>query len=273
MMLLHIGDRDTTLVSLPRDSYLPIPGHGADKLNAAFADGGPKLLAETIEQSSGLRIDHYAEIGFGGFVGMVDAVGGVRMCIETPVRDKKAGIDLRAGCQRLDGRNALGYVRSRHAFAGGDLDRVKHQQQFLAALVHRATSPGALANPVRIVPFVQRAAAAVSVADGDHLWDLASFAWVMRKIAASGGDDDRSDQGRRYEGGRRGLRPVGHHSRRGSVRGAAGRPAGDLNRPCHDGVAPAPVKVPIRRIACQRSRAPRTTVISDCMTTMYRSWR
>ncbi|MGH3378517.1 MAG: LCP family protein [Actinoallomurus sp.] len=187
MMLLHVGDRDTTLVSLPRDSYLPIPGHGADKLNAAFAAGGPRLLAETVERSSGLRIDHYAEIGFGGFVGMVDAVGGVRMCIEAPVRDKKAGIDLKAGCQRLDGRDALGYVRSRHAFAGGDLDRVKHQQEFLAALVHRATSPGVLADPVRVVPFVQRAAAAVSVADGDHLWDLARFAWVMRKIAASGG--------------------------------------------------------------------------------------
>jgi LCP family protein required for cell wall assembly len=187
MMLLHVGDRDRTLVSLPRDSYLPIPGHGANKLNAAFAAGGPRLLARTIEQSSGLRIDHYAEIGFGGFVGMVDAVGGVRMCIDAPVRDKKAGIDLRAGCQRLDGRAALGYVRSRHAFAGGDLDRVKHQQEFLAALVHRATSPGVLANPVRIVPFAQRAAAAVSVADGDHLWDLARFAWVMREIAASGG--------------------------------------------------------------------------------------
>ncbi len=187
MMLLHIGDHDTTLVSLPRDSYLPIPGHGANKLNAAFATGGPKLLTETIERSSGLRIDHYAEIGFGGFVGMVDAVGGVRMCIEAPVRDKKAGIDLKAGCRRLDGRTALGYVRSRHAFAGGDLDRVKHQQEFLAALVHRVTSAGVLADPLRIVPFVQRAAAAVSVADGDHLWDLASFGWVMRRIAAAKG--------------------------------------------------------------------------------------
>ncbi len=187
MMLLHVGDHTPTLVSLPRDSYLPIPGHPPNKLNAAFAEGGPKLLTETIEHASGLHVDHYAEIGFGGFVGMVDAVGGVRMCVDAPVHDKKAGLDLKAGCRRLDGRTALGYVRSRHAFHGGDLDRVKHQQEFLAALVHRATSPGVLADPLRVVPFVQRAAGDVYVADGDHLWDLAQVGWIMRHIAASQG--------------------------------------------------------------------------------------
>jgi LCP family protein required for cell wall assembly len=187
MMLLHIGDHETTLVSLPRDSYLPIPGHGSNKLNAAFAFGGPRLLAQTVERSSGLRIDHYAEIGFGGFVGMVDAVGGVRMCIKAPVRDKKAGLDLKAGCQRLNGAQALGYVRSRHAFAGGDLDRVKHQREFLAALVHKTTSPGVLANPLRIMPFAQQASEDVTVAGGDHLWDLASFARAMRRVTSGEG--------------------------------------------------------------------------------------
>jgi LCP family protein required for cell wall assembly len=187
MMLLHIGDHATTLVSLPRDSYVPIPGHGSNKLNAAFAFGGPKLLARTIENSSGLHIDHYAEIGFGGFVGMVDAVGGVRMCIKAPVRDKKAGLNLKAGCQQLNGAQALGYVRSRHAFAGGDLDRVKHQREFLAALVHKATSPGVLANPFRSVPFAQQASESITVADGDHLWNLASFASAMRSVTKGDG--------------------------------------------------------------------------------------
>ncbi len=187
MMLLHIGAHASTLVSLPRDSYLPIPGHGANKLNAAFSTGGPKLLTRTIEKSSGLRIDHYAEIGFGGFVGMVDEVGGVRMCIERAVHDKKAGLDLRAGCQRLDGRRALAYVRSRHAYAGGDLDRVKHQREFLSALVRKVTSHAVLTDPFRLVPLAQQASSALTVGDGDHLWDLAKFAQDLRGITKGDG--------------------------------------------------------------------------------------
>src|SRR4051794_26761481 len=92
VMILHIPrpGGPTTLVSLPRDSYVPIPGRGRNKLNAAFSFGGPKLLARTVEQATGLRMDHYMEIGFGGFAGLVDAVGGVTMCIDKPVKDKDA---------------------------------------------------------------------------------------------------------------------------------------------------------------------------------------
>src|SRR5258705_518154 len=86
MMLMHTGSGGTTLVSLPRDSYVPIAGHGSNKLNAAFAFGGPQLLVRTVEQATGVHIDHYAEVGFGGFVGVVDAVGGVRMCIKAPMK-------------------------------------------------------------------------------------------------------------------------------------------------------------------------------------------
>jgi LCP family protein required for cell wall assembly len=185
MMLLHIGDNGPTLVSLPRDSYLPIPGHGSNKLNASFAIGGPKLLVRTVEQATRIHIDHYAEIGFGGFVGMVDAVGGVNMCIDEPMRDHKAGLNLKPGCQTLKGGQALGYVRSR-AFARADLERVEHQRKFLAALVHKATSPGTLLNPFRIVPFVLRSTDDFSVDNGDHLYNLVGFAWAMRGL--TGGD-------------------------------------------------------------------------------------
>ncbi len=187
MMLLHVGDHGTTLVSLPRDSYVPIPGHDPNKLNAAYAFGGPKLLVRTVEQATKIHIDHYAEIGFAGFVGMVDSVGGVTMCIPQPIKDKAAGLDLKAGCQKLDGPQALGFVRTRHAFASQDLQRVQNQRKFLAALTHKATSPGTLLNPFRIVPFVLRSTDDFSVDQGDHLYNLAGFAWAMRGLSKGDG--------------------------------------------------------------------------------------
>lgn len=187
MMLLHTGAHGDTLVSLPRDSYVPIPGHGHNKLNAAFAFGGPTLLVRTIENVTGIHIDHYAEIGFGGFVGMTDAVGGVRMCLPAPMKDPKAGIDLPAGCQTLKGGQALGFVRSRELFARADLQRVENQRKFLAALTHKATSPSVLLNPFRIVPFVLRSTDDFSVDQGDHLYNLVGFAWAMRGITGGSG--------------------------------------------------------------------------------------
>ena len=87
------------MVSIPRDSYVSIPGYGSDKINASFAVGGAPLLAQTVEQATGMRLDHYAEIGFDGFARLVDAVGGVTMCPAEPISDPLAGIDLPAGCQ------------------------------------------------------------------------------------------------------------------------------------------------------------------------------
>jgi LCP family protein required for cell wall assembly len=187
MMLLHIGDHGNTLVSLPRDSYVPIPGHDPNKLNAAYAFGGPKLLVRTVEQATKIHVDHYAEIGFGGFVGMVDAVGGVDMCIPQRIKDTAAGIDLKKGCQTLNGPQALGFVRTRHAFASQDLQRVQNQRKFLAALSHKATSPGTLLNPFHIVPFALRSTDDFSVDQDDHLYNLAGFAWAMRGLTKGDG--------------------------------------------------------------------------------------
>ncbi len=188
IMLLHVpvfGIGKATLVSLPRDSAVPIPGEGRAKLNAAYAFGGPKLLTRTVETVTGLHIDHYAEIGFAGFAGIVDDIGGVEMCLEEPMSDPKAGIDLPAGCQQLNGPQALGYVRSR-ATPAGDLDRVQRQRQFLGALLDRATSPAVLLNPFRLVPLVTGVPEALIVDNGDHVWHLARLGWTMSGI--SGGD-------------------------------------------------------------------------------------
>jgi LCP family protein required for cell wall assembly len=186
MMLMHTGAGGTTLVSLPRDSYVPIPGHGSNKLNAAFAFGGPQLLVRTVEQATGVHIDHYAEIGFGGFVGVVDAVGGVRLCIKQPMKDRKAGLDLKKGCQTLNGGEALGFVRTR-ASAGADLDRVARQRQFFGALISKATSPGVLLNPFSSIPMALHATDNFSVDEGDDLSDLVGLMWSMKGVNSGGG--------------------------------------------------------------------------------------
>lgn len=185
IMVLHSGSAPSTLVSLPRDSYLAIPGHGRNKLNAAFSIGGPELLIRTVEQATGLHIDHYAEIGFGGFVGVVDAVGGVDMCIPESIRDPLAKLNIKAGCQELDGATALGYVRTR-ATAAADLDRVQRQRAFLSALMAKATSPGTLLNPFRLIPMTQGLAGAITVDSGDHAWHLLSLALALRGVSNGG---------------------------------------------------------------------------------------
>jgi LCP family protein required for cell wall assembly len=182
MMLLHTGSGTTSLISIPRDSYVPIPGHGKNKINAAVAFGGPKLLTQTVEQATGLRINHYAEIGFGGFASVVDAVGGVRMCIDQPINDPKAGLNLAAGCQTLNGAQALGYVRTR-ATPLADLDRVKHQRAFLSALASKISSPTKLLNPATVTHVLNGTANALNVDKGTHLWTLGRLGLALRNVS------------------------------------------------------------------------------------------
>ncbi|MGC0366872.1 LCP family protein required for cell wall assembly [Rhodococcus sp. 27YEA15] len=180
IIVIHVPESgETTMVSIPRDSYVPIPGHGSDKINAAFAFGGAPLLVQTLEQATGLRIDHYAEIGFSGFAGIVDAIGGVNVCLTQAIDDPLAGINLPAGCQDLAGSDALGFVRSR-ATALADLDRMNNQRQFMAALLSKATSPGTFLNPFRLWPLVSDTAKSLQVDSGDHIWNLAALAWGLR---------------------------------------------------------------------------------------------
>jgi LCP family protein required for cell wall assembly len=186
MMLLHIPDSGggPTLVSLPRDSYVPIPGHGSNRLNAAFAFGGPQLLVQTVESLTNIRIDHYAEIGFGGLFDLVNAVGGVHMCIDQAKKDPKAGLDIAKGCQNLNGAQALGIARSR-ASTRGDLDRVGNQRQLITALMHKVTSPLTLLNPFRMWSVAGKGVGALSVDNGDHLLDLVHLAWAAKKLGTT----------------------------------------------------------------------------------------
>lgn len=181
IMVVHIPrfGGDATMLSLPRDSWVDIPGYGQNKLNQAFSLGGPALLQQTVEQATGIHLDHYAEIGFGGFSNVVDAVGGVEMCLDEPLDDPMAGINLQAGCQELDGPTALGYVRSRYASAQGDLDRVERQRKFLAALSKKIKSPGTLLNPFKNLKVADALSANMTVNEDDHVWNLASLGLAM----------------------------------------------------------------------------------------------
>ncbi|MFI6055753.1 LCP family protein [Streptomyces violascens] len=198
MMLLHTGAHGTSMVSLPRDSWVTVPGRldtstgktkwpEGDKLNAAFAYGGPELLVRTIEENTGLRIDHYAEIGFAGFVNIVDAVGGVRMCLDRDIKDEKSGADLRQGCQTLNGKQALAYVRQRHQEKEGDLGRSKNQQKLLATLAHQAAQPDTLFDPLQIGPAVQAGLDTLIVDKGMSLRDLGRMFRAVQSIAGGHG--------------------------------------------------------------------------------------
>ncbi len=185
ILLLHTGDGPTLLLSLPRDSPVEIPGEGSNKINAAFALGGPDLLVETVEQNTGIRVDGYFEIGIGGFVSVVDALGGVEVCPDEPIDDPKAGLDIEAGCQELEGGDALGYARTRD-FAIADLQRVQNQREVVSAIGDSALSPWTVLNPWRY--FQMSSAGADSLRIGEEVGpvDLARFAWAMGSVSGDG---------------------------------------------------------------------------------------
>jgi LCP family protein required for cell wall assembly len=181
ILILHIPASGTPLlISVPRDSWVSIPGYGGNKINAAYDFGGPQLLAKTIQNETGLRIDHYMEIGFGGFVGVVNAVGGVHMCIKYDLRDAASGLHIRKGCQTLDGAKALAYVRDRHDFAEQDLQREEDQRLLLKALLSKLTSTGVLLNPLRLIPAADGATGTLTVDKGTSLLQLVSAAFALR---------------------------------------------------------------------------------------------
>lgn len=198
LMVVHIDDTGRpTLVSLPRDSYVIIPAHvGLDgvaiedrrnKINTAYSKGGAPLLVETVERNTGLHIDHYMEIGFRGIRDITDAVGGVNMCVPADVSDEKSGLNLLAGCQELDGKDALAYVRMRYADPKGDLGRVERQQQYLSSLMKKVATPAVLLNPVSMWKLVDSGTASVNVGDSDTAIDISELARAMRGLSNGNG--------------------------------------------------------------------------------------
>jgi LCP family protein required for cell wall assembly len=175
LMLVHIPANHQTaqVVSLPRDSWVNIPGHGMSKINAAFGYGGPQLMVQTVEQATGLTINDYVEVDFLGFIKVIDALGGVNICVPFAVDDSDSGLHLSAGRHYVNGITALEFARDRHSFATSDLARITDQQQLLSSVFAKATQTGVLADPVRLERFVSALAGAVKVDAGFNLVGLA----------------------------------------------------------------------------------------------------
>ena len=151
IMIVHLSaDREQAyLISIPRDTYVEVPGYDMQKINASFALGGPSLYIETVEKLTGLRMDHYAAIDWEGFKSLTDALGGVQMTFEEDT--VLAGGDVvPPGTHTLDGETALAYVRERKNLEGGDFDRAKRQQNFMRSLMTQTLSSGTLTNPGKL---------------------------------------------------------------------------------------------------------------------------
>jgi LCP family protein required for cell wall assembly len=209
IMLLHVPADGGAAVafSIPRDSYVSIPGHGRDKINAAYpgvkaataerlvadgesdpgrietqsAEAGRRALVETVEELTGRTIDHYAEVNLYGFHTLTTTIGGVEVCLKAPVNDPLSGARFAAGPQTISGAAALAFVRQRHGLPEGDLSRIRRQQVFLAAVADKVLSSHTLTDPTKLAGLISVLQSAL-VIDAD--WDLLAFARQASDIAA-----------------------------------------------------------------------------------------
>ena len=198
MLIIHLSKaRDRAyIISLPRDSLVVIPEHVSSsdkktiiparkgKLNSAFSYGGAPLLIETIELATSIKIDHYVEVSFAGFAGIVDALGGIEVCTKVDIDDPKSHLVLSAGVHTLDGIEALKYVRTRDFDGRGDIGRMQRQQQFMSAVLNKATSSGTLLNPFKVKNFINASLASVKLDSGLAPDDLLTLAKQMKNLSS-----------------------------------------------------------------------------------------
>ena len=198
MLIVHLSKaRDSAyIISLPRDSLVVIPEHVSSsdketiiparkgKLNSAFSYGGAPLLIETIELATSIKIDHYVEVSFAGFAGIVDALGGIEVCTKVDIDDPKSHLVLSAGVHTLDGIEALKYVRTRDFDGRGDIGRMQRQQQFMSAVMRKATSTGTLLNPFKLKNFINASLASVKLDSGLAPDDLLTLAKQLKNLSS-----------------------------------------------------------------------------------------
>jgi LCP family protein required for cell wall assembly len=197
MMLVHVsGDRKwATVVSLPRDSYVTIPaytdstGHKhpaqKNKLNAAFAFGGAPLLIKTVQDATGITIDHYVEVGFAGVVNVVNAVGGVDVCLPNAVDDHKSGLRLPAGKSHIYGDMGLAFVRARYIDPRADLGRMQRQQEFIGSMFKEVTSAQTLLNPLKLNALLNAVLSSVHTDDGLNHDEVLALVNSLRTLRPS----------------------------------------------------------------------------------------
>ncbi|MET9646952.1 LCP family protein [Streptomyces syringium] len=209
LILLHVpaGNGKATAFSLPRDDLVDIPGFPKDKIKKAYGltkarteerlarqgttdrraleragrEAGRRAEIETVRRFLDVPVDHFAEISLAGFYHLADALDGVEVCLEHPVKDRYSGADFHAGRQTLAGAQSLAFVRQRHGLDGGDLDRTRRQQAFLASAGHKLDSAGTFTDPVRLLRLLDVVKQDVVIDKG---WDLASFLRHARNLSS-----------------------------------------------------------------------------------------
>src|SRR5277367_1130761 len=197
--------RSATAISIPRDSYVAAPGLGKTKINGVYGQvketkraslvqagvsasdaeaqgtqAGREALIKTVADLTGVTVDHYAEIGLLGFALITDALGGVQVCLKEPVFEPMSGADFPAGQQKLNGPQALSFVRQRHDLPRGDLDRVVRQQAVMASLAHRIISGQTLSSPTTLHHLEQAVQRSMVISSG---WDIMDFVQQLQKLA------------------------------------------------------------------------------------------
>ncbi|WP_405423426.1 LCP family protein [Streptomyces erythrochromogenes] len=208
LILLHVpGDGSRAKAfSVPRDDFVDIPGHGKDKIKKAYGlakarkeeqlaaagvkdsreleregrEAGRAAQIATVRAFLGVPVDHFAELNLAGFYHLADALGGVPVCLNKAVKDRYSGADFPAGPQTLDGRQSLAFVRQRHGLDGGDLDRTKRQQAFLAGATKKLNSAGTFTDPVKLVKLIDAAKQDVVT---DRGWDLLAFVKQAKNLS------------------------------------------------------------------------------------------
>ncbi|WP_413451077.1 LCP family protein [Georgenia phoenicis] len=188
IMLLHKPESGpAALVSLPRDTYTEIPGHGPAKLNAAYSLGGPELLVESVEGLTGLTVDHYVEVGMAGVRDVVDAVGGIELCLDYDVNDWRSTLVWEAGCHQADGETALAFARMRYSDPEGDIGRTERQRQIVASIISTISQPSTLLDPRGHVELIGSALDALAVDDDTGIVDLGRMALAFRSATGPDG--------------------------------------------------------------------------------------
>ncbi|MFG2874670.1 LCP family protein [Streptomyces sp. NPDC048337] len=191
MMLVHLSAdaRRASVVSIPRDSYTEYAPHGhprhLGKINGAFADGGGPLTVRTVEQATGLHVDHYLQTDFSGFESTVNRLGGAKVCTDRTLTDENSGLDLAPGTHQLDGRVALRYARARHvAPYSGDLGRVRRQQRLVVEMLSRLTAEKAFAGPSAALHTARTVLQSVTTDKNTHLGDLVRIGLILGRLSA-----------------------------------------------------------------------------------------
>lgn len=187
IMVLHKAPNGNAyLVSIPRDTWVEVPGYGEAKINASYAYGGEAGLVEAVEGTTGLTVDHFVEVGMSGVTDIVDSMGGIELCLDYDVDDYRSELVWESGCHLADGHTALAFARMRYSDPKGDIGRAERQRQVVGSVVKTAAKPSNLLNPVRQRSMSEAAAGSVVTDPDTSSFELAKMAWYFKKATSSG---------------------------------------------------------------------------------------